>query len=138
MAFELASSVMTGQPFRDYIIRRQCGVLFLPAEGEDEVRLRLDVLVREKCGNMPRAPFRWYKAVPVLLHPGGAELLIAMARQADASLKREFGLPLGLVFVDTIAASAGYTMQGAESDNTIGTQGRFWTVSTRARGGGHV
>jgi hypothetical protein len=122
MALELASSVMTGQPFCDYVIRRQCGALLLPAEGEDEVRLRLDVMVQEKCGNMPRAPFRWYKGVPVLLHPGGAESLIAMARKADASLRREFGLPLGLVFVDTIAAAAGYALPGAESDSAVGAQ----------------
>ena len=58
----------------------------------------------------------------MLLHPGGLELLIAMARQADVSLQQEFGLPLGLVFIDTVAASAGYAMQGAESDSAVGQQ----------------
>jgi hypothetical protein len=37
-------------------------------------------------------------------------------------LRQEFGLPLGLVFIDTIAASAGYAMQGAENDNAVGQQ----------------
>ena len=32
-----------------------------------------------------------------------------MARQAEASLQEEFGLPLGLIVIDTIAACAGYT-----------------------------
>src|SRR5262249_39071861 len=67
-------------------------------------------------------PFRWFEAVPMLLHPGGLERLIAMARLADASLRKEFGLPLGLVFIDTVAASAGYAMQGEESDNAVGQQ----------------
>ena len=33
-------------------MKRQCGVLLIAAEGADEVRLRLDAVVREKCGNM--------------------------------------------------------------------------------------
>ena len=122
MALEIAAAVMTGQPFNTYLVRRQCGVLFLPAEGADEMRVRLEALVREKCGGVARAPFRWFEAVPMLLHPGGLELLIAMARQADVSLQQEFGLPLGLVFIDTVAASAGYAMQGAESDSAVGQQ----------------
>jgi len=122
MALEIAAAVMTGQPFNTCLVRRQCGVLFLPAEGADEMRVRLEALVREKCGGVARAPFRWFEAVPTLLHPGGLELLIAMGRQADTSLQQEFGLPLGLVFIDTVAASAGYAMQGAESDSAIGQQ----------------
>src|SRR5262245_25667339 len=118
-ALELASTLMTGQPFVGRLIKRQCGVLFLAAEGADEIRLRLDALVREKCGGMPRAPFRWYEAVPVLLQPDAADKLIAMARQADESLQAEFGLPLGLIIIDTVAASAGYNAMGAENDNAI-------------------
>ena len=63
----------------------------------DEVRLRLDAVVREKCGSMTRAPFRWYETAPLLLQKGAVEKLIAMARQAEASLQEEFGLPLGLI-----------------------------------------
>src|SRR5262245_20824519 len=119
LALELASTLMTGQPFVGRLIKRQCGVLFLAAEGADEIRLRLDALVREKCGGMLRAPFRWYEAVPVLLQPGAADKLIAMARQADESLQAEFGLPLGLIIIDTVAASAGYSTPGAENDNAV-------------------
>jgi hypothetical protein len=122
MALEIGAAVMTGRPFNSYLVQRQCGVLFLAAEGADEMRVRLEALVREKCGNVARAPFRWFEAIPTLLHPGGLELLIAMARQAHASLQQEFGLPLGLVFIDTVAASAGYAMQGAESDSAVGQQ----------------
>jgi hypothetical protein len=122
MALELAAAVMTGQPFNNYVIRRQCGVLFLPAEGADELRVRLEVMVKERCGGMARAPFRWFEAVPVLLHSSGTDMLIAMAQSAHTSLQQEFGLPLGLVFIDTIAASAGYVLQGAESDSVIGAQ----------------
>src|SRR6516225_9135843 len=119
LALELASSVMTGQPFLGLLTKRQCGVLFLAAEGADEVRIRLEALVLEKCGSMPRAPFRWYEIVPVLLQRDAANKLIAMGRAAHESLQAEFGLPLGLIIIDTVAASAGYNTPGAENDNAI-------------------
>ena len=48
-------------------------------EGANEVRLRLDAVIRAKCGDMQRAPVRWYETVPMLLHKGAVETLIAMA-----------------------------------------------------------
>src|SRR5262245_66668719 len=69
---------------------------------------------------MSRAPFRWYETAPLLLHKGAVKKLIAMARQAEASLQDEFGLPLGLIGIDTIAACAGYNQPGAENDNAVG------------------
>ena len=71
-------------------------------------------------GDMQRAPFRWYETVPMLLHTGSVETLIAMARQADASLQEEFGLPLGLIIIDTIAACAGHARAGDENDPAAG------------------
>ena len=120
IAFDLAAALMTGQPFIGHAIKRRCGVLLIAAEGADEVRLRLDAVVRQKCGGMPRAAFRWYEAAPLLLHKGSAEMLIAMARRADESLQEEFGLPLGLIVIDTIAACAGYTKAGDENDPATG------------------
>ena len=119
IALELATALMTAQPFLGGMVKRQCGVLFLAAEGADEMRLRLNAAVREKCGDMPRAPFRWYETAPVLLQKGAVEKLAAMARQAEASLIAEFGLPLGLIIIDTIVVSAGYPQLGAENDPAV-------------------
>ena len=116
VVFDLAAALWTGQPFLGRPAKRQCGVLLIAAEGADEVRLRLDAVVRNKCGNMGRVPFRWYETTPMLLQKGAVETLIAMAQQADRSLQQEFGLPLGLVVIDTIAACAGYTRAGDEND----------------------
>jgi AAA domain len=118
--FDLAASLGTGQPFLGHTIKRQSGVLLLAAEGADEVRLRLDAVVREKCGNMTRAPFRWYETAPLLLHKAAVETLVTMARQAEMSLQQEFGLPLGLIGIDTIAACAGYARAGDEYDTAVG------------------
>ena len=93
--FDLAAALGTGQPWLGHTVKRQSGVLLIAAEGADEVRLRLDAVVREKCGGLERAPVRWYETAPLLLHKGSVETLIAMAKQAEASLLEEFGLPLG-------------------------------------------
>ena len=118
--FDLAASLSTGQPWLGHVVKRQCGMLLIAAEGADEVRLRLDAVVREKCGNMTRMPFRWYETAPLLLQKGAVKTLIVMARQAEASLQAEFGLPLGLIGIDTIAACAGYGRAGDEYDNAVG------------------
>jgi AAA domain-containing protein len=118
--FELAGSLMTGQPFLGHTVKRQCGVLLIAAEGADEVRLRRDAMVREKCGDMTQTPFYWYEIAPPLLHKGAVKKLVAMARQAEASLQAKFGLPLGLIGIDTIAACAGYSRAGDEYDNAVG------------------
>jgi hypothetical protein len=120
VVFELSACLMTVQPFIGHRIKRQCGVLYIAAEGVSEVRKRLEAMVAHKCGGLKRAPFRWYEIAPTLLGPDAVETLTAMAKQADASLQAEFGLPLGLIVIDTIAASAGYAIQGAESDSATG------------------
>jgi hypothetical protein len=118
--FDLAAALNTGQPWLGHVVKRQCGVLLIAAEGADEVRLRLDAVVHAKCGGMARAPFRWYEQAPLLLQKGSIETLVAMARQAEASLQDEFGLPLGLIGIDTVAACAGYNRAGDEYDNAVG------------------
>jgi AAA domain len=95
LALELAGCLMTGQPFLDRLIKRQSGVLFLAAEGQHEMRSRLQALMQEKCGGMTRAPFRWFEDVPVLLQPNGLELLVAMGRQAAASCSKNLGCRWG-------------------------------------------
>ena len=120
VALELAGSLMTGQPFLGHTVKRQCGVLFIAAERAGDVLLRLDTLLREKCGNMAPAPFAWSKTAPLLLHKGAVEKLIAKARQAERRFEKEFGLPLGLIVIDTLAACAGYHRAGDENDNAVG------------------
>jgi AAA domain len=132
VVFDLAAALMTGQPFLGHAIKRQCGVLVIAAEGADQVRLRLEAVVRAKCGSMIRAPLCWYETAPLLLHKGSTETLIAMAQQANDVLRQEFGLPLGLIAIDTIAACAGYARAGDENDPAAG-QAVMNVLKTQAR-----
>jgi hypothetical protein len=121
VAIDLAAAVATSQPFLQHIIKRQSGVLFIAAEGANQVRLRFDAVWKEKCGDgKERAPFCWYETAPLLLHKGSAEKLVTMARQAEAMLMQDHGLPLGLIIVDTLVACAGYRRSGEENDNAVG------------------
>jgi hypothetical protein len=120
VVFDLFAALAAQQPFLGHAVKRQCGMLLIAAEGADDVRLRLDAVVRTKCGGMVRAPVRWYETAPMLLHKGSVDTLIAMAQQAEQSLQDEFGLPLGLIIIDTVAACAGYRRAGEENDPAVG------------------
>jgi hypothetical protein len=120
VVFDLFAALAVQQPFLGHAVKRQCGMLLIAAEGADDVRLRLGAVVRAKCGGMARAPVRWYETAPMLLHKGSVDALIAMAQQAEQSLQDEFGLPLGLIIIDTVAACAGYKRAGEENDPAVG------------------
>ena len=76
MVFDLAAALSTGQPLLGHAVKRQCGVLLIAAEGADEVRLRLDAVVREKCGGIDSG------AVP-LVRDGAAAAAEGRDREAD-------------------------------------------------------
>ena len=103
VVLDLVASLGAGLPFLGHRVKQQCGVLLIAAEDGSELRLLLEAAIRAKCGNMQRALFRWYEACAPLLQKGSIDTLIAMARQADDQLQEEFGLPLGLVVIDTVA-----------------------------------
>jgi AAA domain len=128
MAVELAAAVMTGQSFADrFRVRQKCGVLLIATEGAEEVAPRLEAVVQEKCREHltanrqgeQRAPFAFCKETPLLLQTGAADTLVAMAQEADRHLQAEFGLPLGLIIIDTVMVAAGYTKSGDENDSAI-------------------
>jgi hypothetical protein len=48
VVFDLAAALGTCQPFLGHAVKRQSGVLLIAAEGADEVRLRLDAVIRAK------------------------------------------------------------------------------------------
>ena len=83
------------------------------------MRVRLDALVREKCGRHAARSVPLVRRCASAVAAGWPGATGRHGPQAAASLQQEFGLPLGLLIIDTIAASAGYTGLGAENDNAI-------------------
>lgn len=115
---------MLGESFAGRRVVRRGGVLFVAAEGAYEIPIRLQGIVEgklreaalaaiargsaESALDPERLPIAWIEECPRLLGQEGLGVLTATARVAAARIEAEFGLPLALIVVDTVAASAGY------------------------------
>jgi AAA domain len=109
VAMSLAASVATGKPFAGRAVLRRGAVLWLAAEGEWEVDLRVRAAVRVLGCDPDEQPIYVQKtSVPKLLSQGGEAAVMAIVNEAKQAARTEFGLPLVLVVFDTMIKSAGY------------------------------
>jgi AAA domain len=76
-------------------------------------------VLEAKHPQIERAPFAWTDQCPLLLDVDSAAALGAMAQQAAARMQSEFGLPLALIIIDTIATAAGFSRSGEENDAAL-------------------
>jgi AAA domain len=122
VAIDMAVSVISGHLFIDLPIKRRGGVLFIAAEGQTEVAIRLQAALEAKCNlaKGERAPFAWIDSCPRLLDKNALKELTALAKEAAERMQVEFGLPLALIIIDTIGRTAGYEKSGDENDAVIG------------------
>ena len=121
-ALDLAAAVMTGTVFAGHPVKRQGGVLFIAVEGREEIPIRLEALNQMKCGQAERLPFFCLDDIPPLLAKNAAEQIAAKANAVAAEMRQRFDLPLALIVVDTIVASAGYARAGDENDSALGAR----------------
>jgi hypothetical protein len=115
IALDLAYAVMTGAQFAGMDSDRRGGVLFLAAEGEAEIPVRLEAVMQSHGDVSDDLPFLWHDNVPVMLERGSTDKLISAVRDAVAQFKAE-GIPLVLVVVDTLAAAAGWSDENSASE----------------------
>ena len=119
MAFDLAAAVMTMTPFAGRAVNRQGGVLFIASEGQDEVRVRLEGVAREKVAGLPiregvvtvdpaHMPFAWIETCPPLTADNAADEISKIVKAAQAVMFDRFGLPIVLVIIDTMTAAADF------------------------------
>jgi AAA domain/Bifunctional DNA primase/polymerase, N-terminal len=118
VSFDLAASVITGTEFIDYPVARKGGVLFVAAEGGEEVPIRLQAIVEHRCGGN-RVPFAWTTSCPSLLEPAALTFLANLARQANERMTAEFGVPLALIIVDTLISATAFKRAGDENDAAV-------------------
>lgn len=127
-AIDLACAVMSGTPIFDSDIDRPGGVLLYAAEGQGEVAIRLQISLENRCPHMAepgKAPFTWLtpEKFPLkLLDPASVKAFIVRAKAIAAEMKKRFGVPLALIEIDTVVATAGYQKSGDEDDSVLGAQ----------------
>ena len=67
VALDLAAAVLAGATFIEFPIIRRGGVLFIAAEGSNEIPVRLQAVLESKYPHIGSAPFAWTDNCPRLL-----------------------------------------------------------------------
>ena len=116
-AFDLAGSLMTMASFAGHPVLRQGGTLWLAAEGQGQVRVRLEAIGREKVAKAgtadgakeidpKRMPFVWRTSCPRLSGDRARAELDRLITAAAREMREKFDLPLALVVIDALTSAA--------------------------------
>ena len=95
-ALDLATAVMSGADFVKFPVLRKGGVLFLACEGQSEVSIRLEGVLKHKCAGMEKAPFAWLEQCPRLLDKTAGAELADMIKAADREMRQTVRYALGV------------------------------------------
>ncbi|MFM7348987.1 MAG: AAA family ATPase [Erythrobacter sp.] len=100
LLLELAGALATGGSFFGRSVRERVGVLILAAEGAGTIAPRLEALRLHRLGGIDAAtlPIAWAEI-------SDANEIGAIVTAAAAEMQRRFGLRLGMIGVDTVAAA---------------------------------
>ncbi len=139
---DLSASIMTCTPFAGREVCRGGGVLFIAAEGASEIPFRLQAVVDHKLRpiiteNLDNLPFAWIEECPSLKEDVGFRSLVAIAQKVGGNMKERFDLPLALIVIDTLSASADFAdandaAEGQRIMNRLNTLSRLTGAFTLA------
>lgn len=109
LSLELAGALATGGSFFGRPVRERVGVLILAAEGGGTIAPRLEALRLHRLGGIDAAtlPIAWAEI-------SDANEIGAIVAAAAVEMRERFGLRLGLVAVDTVAAAFGVDENDAQ------------------------
>lgn len=112
VALDLSVCVMALPLFAGkYRIKRRGAVLYLALEGGGTLPARLAAIAGHY--NVTGVlPFAWRSNCPPLMDANAANVLSKLADEAAAELKRNFDLPVSLIWVDTLITAAGHESGG--------------------------
>jgi hypothetical protein len=121
IAVDLSGGTMDGTTFAGRVVRRRGGVLFIAVEGAIEVPKRIRARHLAAAGQADDAlPFAWVDQCPLLLDKSALPILEATAKAAAERMQADYGLPLVLIIIDTMASASGY--EGEQENQTGPTQ----------------
>jgi hypothetical protein len=116
MAIKLAVSLASGKDFFNHKIRERVGSAYVAAEGQGALAHRL-AAAKISRGVKQQIPFAWVGSVPDLTTQGGLDAFIAQLRDVGEDMQERFGVRLGAVFIDTVAAC--FNMQDENSNAEV-------------------
>jgi hypothetical protein len=115
IALDASVCVMASLSFAGrYRVKRPGAVLYIALEGEGMLSARLAAVAAHR-GVSGLLPFAWRGDCPALTNKNAAAELCAIADEAAAYLDRNFGLPVVLIWIDTVITAAGYN-EGGDND----------------------
>jgi hypothetical protein len=101
VALDLSVCVMAKLRFAGrYDVKRRGAVLYLALEGEGMLPARLSAIAAHHGVTGP-LPFAWRGDCPTLTDKNAADALCAIASEPAVNLKRQFELPVSLIWIDT-------------------------------------
>lgn len=101
---DLGVSLGTGEPFFGRRVVERVGTLILAAEGAGTLASRIEA-ARSIRAKGERLPIAWMGAVPNLADAEEVKALQPKIRAVDARMREQFGVRLGLIVIDTLAAA---------------------------------
>jgi RecA-family ATPase len=115
LALDLSAHVMMGWNWTGEPVYRKAGVLCLAQEGSGSIPMRLAALVEQKVEpheGKVKLPFAWASQCPMLLGKDKDDplpVLLATAKEAHDRFMKDFSLPLGLIWIDTLSSAGGWS-----------------------------
>ena len=103
-AVDLAACLGTEQPFFGRRTVERVGTLILAAEGAGTLAGRIEAARKTKADGKPM-PIAWMGAVPNLADVEEVKALLPKIRALDVRMRETFGVRLGLIVIDTLAAA---------------------------------
>ena len=115
---QISAGVIVGGEFAGKSINRSGGVLWLAAEGENEIETGVRAAIAARGGDPDaRHPFaRQAEGVPCLTDKDALDRLKAMARQAASHMRSVFECDLVSIVVDTLSSAAGFDDENSASE----------------------
>lgn len=104
MVMELARCLMTGSAFFGRLIEKKVGVVLFAPEGQETIVARMAAM-RRHFDIKGSLPFAFLGELPSLETDEGRAVVVGLLVKAHKVFMERFGVPLGAVPIDTLAAA---------------------------------
>ena len=118
MICDMAVSLASGADFFRHKVKEKVGVVILAGEGRSTLKRRIKA-ARTMKADYGALPIRWWGDIPNLKEKTGFEATVRRLRASAKIFQDRFGVRLGVIFVDTVAAC--FSMKD-ENDNSEATE----------------